>query len=161
MIKPRARALAAVPAAVLLLGGCYTYIPVDLGAAPADTELRVFMSRQALADVPEDIPTGGTYLTGRLVRRTRDSILIQVPVSRRVEGAGALDLRQNVFLPVSEIVDVQYRELNRGRTAMALLGGAGAAVALVLGVVDAGGTSDPGGEVEEQIRIPLFSFPIP
>ena len=155
------RALALLPTA-MLLSGCYTYIPVELAALPADRELRVFLTRQALAAIPEDVPTGATYVTGRLERRTADSILIQVPVSRRIEGGGALDLRQNVFLPLTEIVDVQYRELDRAKTTLTLAAGVGGAFALVLGIISASGTGEPDPlPGEGQIRVPVFSVPVP
>ena len=161
-MTPNSRTLGLLSAALLLLAGCYSYVPTELGSAPAETELRVYLSRRGLADIPEDIPTGASYLTGRFMRRTADSVLIQVPVSRRVEGAGALDLRQNVFVPISEIVDVQYRQLNRAKTGIALAGGVGLATALVLGVFDARVDQDPvSGDSPEQIRIPFLAFPTP
>jgi hypothetical protein len=161
-VRSSARAMAALTAAALGMSGCYTYIPTDLAAAPENAELRVYMSRRALADIPEDIPTGGTFLTGRLARQTPDSILLQVPVSRRVEGGGALDLRQNVFLPTTEIVDVQFRQLNKPRTFISVGGGVVVGALLVLGVIDAGGEPNPPpGQGEDQIRIPFLSFPAP
>jgi hypothetical protein len=161
-MKRSVRARWAAPAALLLLAGCYAYVPTELASAPPDQELRVYLSRRALADIPEDIPTGSTFLTGQLVRQTQDSLLLAVPVSRRVEGAGALDLRQNVFVPKSEIVDIQYRQLNRVKTTAALAASVAAGAALVLGVFDA--SVDQGqnqGESPDQIRIPFFSFPAP
>jgi hypothetical protein len=155
------RASAAIVAATFL-SGCYSWIPVELEAAPAATELRVFMSRRALVDVPEGIPVFGTYVTGRLARQTADSILIQVPVSRTVDAPGALDLRQNVFLPKSEIVDLQYRRLNRGKTVAALVGGGALATAILTVVVSSGGSAEERpGDVPDQIRIPILAFPAP
>ncbi|MSR37131.1 MAG: hypothetical protein EXR95_10920, partial [Gemmatimonadetes bacterium] len=79
--------------AALLLSGCYQYFPVAPGAIPLEQELRVFLSRRALSELPEGIPTGLNYVGGRLVRATADSLLLQVPVSRTVDGPGARDLR--------------------------------------------------------------------
>ena len=149
-------------AAATFLSGCYAWIPIELEAAPTGPELRVFMSRRALADVPEGIPQSGNSVTGRLVRTTQDSILIQVPVSRTVDAPGALDLRQNVFLPKTEIVDLQYRQLNRPKTVAALIGGGALAGALLTLVINSGGSADQQpGEIPDQIRIPLFAFPAP
>ena len=147
--------------AASFLSGCYSWIPVELGAAPTGPELRVFMSRRALADVPEGIPQGANWVTGRLERQTQDSILIQVPVSRTVDAPGALDLRQNVFLPKEEIVDVQFRQLNRPKTVMALIGGGALVTALLTLVISSGGEPDQQPTVEDQIRVPLLAFPAP
>jgi hypothetical protein len=155
------RASAAVLAATFL-SGCYTWVPVELDAVPAaGPELRVFMSRRALADVPEGIPVSANYVSGRLERQTQDSILIQVPVSRTVDAPGALDLRQNVFLPKNEIVDLQFRQLNRRKTVMALIGGGALATALLTVVVSSGGEPDEQPTFPSEIRIPLLAFPAP
>jgi hypothetical protein len=160
-MKPSVRATASLVAAAFL-SGCYSWIPVELDAAPAGPELRVFMSRRALADVPEGIPMSATYLTGRLSRQTQDSILIQVAVSRLVDAPGAMDLRQNVFLPKNEIVDVQYRLLNRAKTIMALVGSASLATGLLTVVISSGGNADDQTpDFGDRIRIPLVAFPAP
>ena len=148
--------------AASFLSGCYTWIPIELEAAAPGPELRVFMTRRALADIPEGIPMSTTYVSGRLVRETQDSILIQVPVSRTVDAPGALDLRQNLFLPKADIVDVQYRQLNRAKTIAALAGGAAAALAVLTVVISSGGEPDQQPtEFPEQIRIPVLAFPAP
>lgn len=117
--------------AALLLSGCYQYFPIAPEAIPLDQELRVFLSRRALSELPEGIPTTANYVGGRLVRATADSLLLQVPVSRTVDAPGARDLRQNVYVPKLDVVDVQRRDLSRPRTTLALLGGLGFAFIVV------------------------------
>src|SRR5688500_10557824 len=102
------RALAGLASAAVL-SGCFRYVPVELGAVPPDSEVRVHVSRRGLADIPEEIPTGSTYVNGRFVRETADSVLVQVALGRRLDQPGALDLRQNVLLPRSEIEEVELR----------------------------------------------------
>ena len=49
------------------LGACFRYLPAPLDAVPANEDVRVHLSRVALARVPEEFPTGGSYLMGRIV----------------------------------------------------------------------------------------------
>lgn len=155
------RAAAALSLAALL-SACYQYAPATLEAVPPGAEVRVFMSRRALAEIPDDVPTSTTFVSGRIGRVDADSLLLQVLVSRRLDAPGAMDLRQNVLVPREEIVELQHRELNRPKTAMALLAGGALGTALLTVVVSAGGEPDaeqmPG---PDQIRIPLFSLPVP
>jgi hypothetical protein len=143
--------------AALLLCGCYQYFPVAPDAIPPDQELRVFLSRRALAELPEGIPTSTNYVEGRLVRATADSLLLMVPVSRTVDGPGARDLRQNVYVPKLEVVDVQRRHLSRPRTALTLLGGVAAGLILVQ-AADTDASEPPNQAGSEGIRIPLDAF---
>lgn len=148
--------------AALVSSGCFRYVPVAPGAVPPGADVRVYVSRRAMADVPEELASGGAYLTGRLARATADSVLLQLPVTRADAATGTLDLRQNVFLPASEIVEVRLRELSRSRTFFAVGGAAGLGLAIVAVVIDARGNSvDDPGEGPDQIRIPLFSISAP
>jgi hypothetical protein len=122
---------AAALCTAVVLSACYRYVPVSPEAIPKEMELRVFLSRGALSALPSDIPAGVNYITGRLERETSDSLLLMVPVSRTVDGPGARDLRQNVFVSRADVVDVQLRELHRSKTALAFLSGLGVAFILV------------------------------
>src|SRR5437868_3144857 len=117
-----------------LTAGCYEYVTSDLTAVPNDAYVRVYLSRRGMGDVPREIPSSTTYLTGRIVAVTRDSILIQVPVSRSIEGNGARDLAQNVYLPIGEVISVDRRRFSPGRTGLAMVAGVGFVSATVLGI---------------------------
>jgi hypothetical protein len=137
---------AALPLVAAALAGCYRYVPVAPEAAPLGREVRVMVSRRGMAELPEELPTGGTFVAGRLVSVEADRLLLQVPVRRRAEDTSGLDLRQNLFLPISEIIEVRGRELSAGRSALAVAGAAGFGALVVLGILDAGGDAPPSGE---------------
>jgi hypothetical protein len=143
-----------------LLGGCYRYLSTPLDAAPRDQDVRVHLSRVALARVPEEFPTGGTFLTGRIVGVEADSVVLRVPVSRAA-GFGLQELRQDVHIPRGEILDIERREVSAARTGLTVAAAAGAASALVLLIIEASGNTDADpGEGPDQLRFPVLSIPV-
>jgi hypothetical protein len=145
---------------LISLGGCFRYLPAQLETAPRDRDVRVHLSRVALARVPEEFPTGGTFLTGRIVGLEADSVVLRVPVTRAA-GYGMAELRQDVHLPRGEIIEVERREMSPARTGLAIAGAAGAAVALVILIIDASGSTDADpGEPPDQLRLPVLSIPL-
>jgi hypothetical protein len=119
------------------------------------------MTRVALAAVPEDFPTGGSFLTGRIVGFAADSVVLRVPVTRGASGFGTAELRQDLYIPRSGIMDVERREVSGVRTGLAVAGAAGAGAALLVLIIKAyGSPSDGPGEGPDQMRIPWFPVPL-
>ena len=144
-----------------LLAGCFTYIPAPIESAPTTEDVRVHLTRVALAQVPEDFPTGDTYLTGRIVSVAADSVVLRVPVARRSATPGVPELRQDVHIPRGGIVEIERREVNGLRTGLTVAAAAGAATALVLLIIEASGVGDPDpGDLPEQMRFPLLSVSV-
>jgi hypothetical protein len=142
------------------LGGCYRYLPAPLEVAPRDTDVRVHLSRVALARVPEEFPTGGTFLTGRIVGVEADSLVLRVPVSRAA-GYGMQELRQDLHIPRGEIIDIERRQVSAARTTLTVAAAGGAAAALVILIMDASGNADADpGEGPDQMRFPLLSISV-
>lgn len=156
MIRRTRFAIAAAALLCIAASGCFQYIPVSMDAVPAGEDVRVYVSRRGMADVPEELPTGGSFVTGRLGRGLGDSVMIQVPVVRRIEDPSAPDIRQNIFLPRSEVLEVRRRRFSPTRTALAIGGAAGLGAGIVVVVIQASGSDTGGpGEGPDQIRLPL------
>jgi hypothetical protein len=133
-----------------------------LDEVPSDEDVRVHVTRAALARVPEEFPTGGSYVTGRIVAMAADSVVIRVPVTRRTEAIGMPALRQDLYIHRAEIVDVERREVSGLRTGLAVAAATGAAAALVALIIEAsGGPDDVLGEPPDQLRLPLVVVPGP
>jgi hypothetical protein len=41
--------------AAAALAGCYTYVPAEISTVPAGQEVRVYLTRGAVAGLPEDV----------------------------------------------------------------------------------------------------------
>ena len=148
-----------VPAA-FLLSGCYTYVPAELATVPAGQEVRIYLSRGALAALPEEIPANGMSVRGTLVGQEADSLAVGVRVSTRQPGLMMEDLRQVVKVGTGEVMDVQRREFSGSRTALLMAGAAGAAAGVLTLIASARGDSGLGDPNDEVSRVPLFSLPL-
>ena len=154
--------LPALAAALLLLPGCYRYVPVEAAAVPQGQDVRVQVARRVLLDLPDGVRAQGDHLTGSLVARAGDSLTIRVPVAARTEGIHRVALSQDVVVGRDEILGVQRRELARGSTAAVTLGAVGVGVALVALIIEASSPGTPrDGEGPDQILVPLLSVPVP
>jgi hypothetical protein len=145
---------------LVVLGGCFRYSSTPLASAPTNEDVRVHLSRVALARVPEEFPRGESYLTGRIVGVASDSVVLRVPVSRATGGFGQPNLRQDVYIPRGEIVDVERRHVNAFRTGLTVAAATAAGTALVLAIIEGSGNADEDdGEGPDQMRFPVFSVP--
>jgi hypothetical protein len=130
-MKPLARTAVYVCTTVLLLNACFRYRPADLGAVPEGSRVRVQLTRQAFAALPEIPYQPGPRLAGTLVGRNGDELLVRVPITADALNGGMLG--QQVAIPASGIVELESRELDRTRTAIAIATGVAGVVALYVG----------------------------
>jgi hypothetical protein len=120
---------------ILVVSGCFSYVPADMGTVPEGNDVRLYLTRQGVAGLPE-IPTqSGPRLTGTLVRKDNDQILLRVPVAVQQDGLMTRTLGQDVRIPASDIVQLERRSFNRARTGFAVAGGAVAVVGLIAAFV--------------------------
>ncbi len=148
--------LCAALASAFASSACFEYVPVPAEAVPASEDVRVYLSRRGLADLPEDLPsTGRAFVTGRWARATGDSVMLQVPVVRRLEDPSAPDIRQNLFVARADVLDVRRRRFSTARTALAVAGAVGGSAVIVTVIMKAGGNEGADTEVgPDQVRVP-------
>ncbi len=160
-------------APVLLALGCYTYTPTTIDALAVGGETRVRITAEEASRIAEALTHDARLLEGRILERSDDRLLLQVPVQPRDPAQGAELLYQRIDVPLTGVVEVETRRLNHGRTAVLLGAGAaivGFAVAHQLG--DRGGEPGQppdGGQPTElvapaalrRVRIPLITIGFP
>jgi hypothetical protein len=147
-----------ITASVLFLTGCFSYVAAPIETVPAGTDIRVYLTRQALADLPEPLEQDGPVLEGTLVRREDERVFIRVPIAVRQEGFHASTVGQDVSLSAGEIVQLERRRLDRAGTALLVGGTAASAAAVIFLIMDAFGEPGRTDPPVEEFRIPLFSF---
>ena len=140
--------------------GCFTYVPTELGAVPEGSEIRVRLSRQALAELPEIPDDVGSTLRGTLLRSADEQLVVRVPVARQSVALVTTSLGQDITVSWSQIIEAERREFSRVRTVLVLAGGAAAAVVFFNSL---GGEGEGGGQSSlpptiETSRISLFSI---
>lgn len=150
----------------LLLPGCFRYVPVTLDTAPEGQDVRVIVTRDGaselreVADVASEVPT----LTGRFMGFEDRNMLLRVPVGQRQAGFHTVSLDQTIRIPSGEVLQIERREFDRGRTALLAGGAVAGSVFIIASIMQAfgGDTSGPGdpGPPESRIPIPFASFVI-
>ena len=153
-------------ASLLLLAGCHTFTSSGIGEVSPGDVVRARVSG-SFSDSLMQVLDGsdvGREVEGTVVEGTADAIVIDVAVTKGFQGMRRLDLNQRIRLPASELVSMESRRLDRGRSAIAV-GGTVAGLAFVVArefFGDAGGSQRPGttGPLERRIRFVTISLAV-
>ena len=159
--KSRIRGWVLATAPALILSGCFSYIPADLGSVSPGEEIRLRLATQGGSDLATISGGGGASVAGRLVGTDAAAIRLRVPVGLMVEGSTTRSLGQDVVIPRSQISDVERRELSRPRTVGVVVGGVAALLAAVFAygqILD--NPEIPPVVLPDEIRVPLFSVSV-
>lgn len=165
---PRPRGIARVPAALgallclMVASGCYTFQPTTLTELAPGQDVRIRVTG-SYADTlgPILLTDDARVVEGSVVELPPPSLLLEVAVSNELQGMRFQTLAQRVALPTDEIVEVESKELSRGRTYGAIGVIAAVAAAIVIDQLSgrSGGGSIPGGggPVESVVESPGLS----
>ncbi|MGH7129213.1 MAG: hypothetical protein ACREIV_11645 [Planctomycetaceae bacterium] len=140
-----------------VLSGCYTYHPATIEEVQPEARVRARLSPDEVSRLGSIVPIDGRLVEGEVLERGDGEMLLLVPVTSDVVGTRVETLHQRLRIPVSGVIDVELRHLDRLKTGLVV----GAGVALAAGVAAAalsgGGRSDrPGtGEPPADLVIPL------
>ena len=94
----------------LLLSGCFTYVPVELGVLPVGGSVRVQVEDRSGGSF--QAPSGTARLSGVLVRESPAEVVLRVPL------ASGGEYGQEIFIPISAIIRVETRKLDVTRPAI-------------------------------------------
>lgn len=155
--KGRRPTAAGVLLSVILLPGCFQYVPIDLDELGPSQEVRARLTAQQAEEVEALLGrSDARILEGKVVERLSQGFHLDVPVVNELRGIRVETLNQRVLLPFSEVVELERRELNRARTgALAVAGSVVLGAVLWVTVVDPGGEQpSPNGGGPEESRFP-------
>ena len=149
------------PLLFLLVSACYTYAPVQPTTVAPGTNVRARVSATAAERIAPLISSNDArLLTGKFVGTDAAGFLVEVPTTPQVGTAGTFQsLAQRVSIPRGDLLEMETRTLNRGKTAIvvgvaAILAGS-TAVAVLQG--DRGSDRPPGG-TSTDARIPVVRW---
>jgi hypothetical protein len=138
-----------VGAALLLAGsastGCYSYVPVSLGAVEANEGVRLRVTEDAAARLAKDLGVFSTQIDGQFARGAGDSISVGVEIDRAYRGTTIGTTTQEILLGRSEVLEVRKRQFSKPRTVLVTAGtvvGFGLLAVGVTQLVDPNGPSD-------------------
>lgn len=125
-------------ATVVVLTGCYSYIPLE-GPAPVGSEVRAHLTDEIALKESELTGVLTQDYSGRVMAVTSDSLMLSIISARAVGAAQTQTARRIVGLPMTGVDGLEERKLSGVRTALAVAGGGAAVVAIVGGILTVGG----------------------
>lgn len=126
---------------------CYRYVPISLGTAGSNDEVRVRITENAAARLSKDLGAFVTEVDGQFAPQGRDSVSVAVPIDRAYHGMTVGTTTQLLFLGRSEVVEVRKRQFDRARTILVTAGtvvGFGLLAAAVVQLADPNPNSEDG-----------------
>lgn len=125
--RPTRRVLASfvcLAAASVSSTGCVKYIPVELGAAPPEEEVRVRLSNEGAIRAARHLGRITPELDAAVEPHSPDSIAVIVWLGKNYPGTLFADVRETIILPRHEVNDLHLRRLSVPRTIAAFAGAA-------------------------------------
>ncbi len=143
MVLMRRYALRAVGALVApaAFAGCYTYSVIDVAGVKPGTEVRARVSMSAATQIGPSLGVGDARLiSGAVVDNQRDGLTLRVPTV----PAGTVGVQDGLFQQIlinrSDVLELETRQLDRGRTRF-VVGAAIVAAAVVTATIIRSGRS--------------------
>jgi hypothetical protein len=141
--RRHAELFGAVTILVMALTSCYSTIPVS--AAPSrGAELILDMTPQATERMGGFLGRGTVSARGRLLNWEPDSVVVSMLATQIARGDEQLWRGERVAIPRDAVARITERQVNRGRTSLAILG-AITLMATAVGIISGGISGTSGG----------------
>ena len=125
MVRP-----AMITAIAALSSGCFSYIPARPGEVEAGVDVRARVSPDASARIAPLLgASDARRLDGKLITNGSDTIVVEVPTVMVDNREFGRTPNQRVSIPRTDLLELEIRKLDRGRT-LGIVGGG----AIVVGV---------------------------
>jgi hypothetical protein len=150
----------ALCAGLLVVPGCYSYVPTEISAVPPGDHVRLLVTRtgsEDLARITESTELRPT-IQGRFERVDGESLLLRVPVQRDPTGMRPA-IEQVIRVPAGEVLAADLRRFDKAKTGLLVAAGAGGVAFLLYQVFDVFGDDSRAGE-DPDLSIGIFSFPV-
>ena len=142
----------------MFLAGCYTYAPVQASSLQPGMGVRARITASASEQVAPLLGVSDArVLVGKLIDNSSGTMIVEVPtmVPARA-GASAQSLYQRISIAPAQLVELESRQLDRGKTAIVVgavvVIGTSAAIAAFKG---GPGLDRPPGGSSTDARLPL------
>jgi hypothetical protein len=135
--------------------GCYTYLPTTLDAVPVGGEVHAVLSTERELALQDSLGVSLRPLRATLVARGDDRVLLSVRTAVGSRELGSQGLYQRIGVAPQDVLRVDVRRLQRGKTvALALAVAAVATIAAIetVAILRPGTPDGGGGGPPEQVR---------
>ena len=131
--------------ALALLTGCHTYVPVMQAPAPG-TDVALVLTDRGRAALGERIGPEVDQLRGTLESASDSSVTLAVTQSLSLRGLSQGWTGERITVSRDQLAGLRVRQLDKGRTALAVLtAGVGVGLLTTFGFAGAGGSGESGG----------------
>ncbi len=149
---------------LLATSACHTFRPVVIDDLTPGQTVRARITGAFSDSLSPILLRDVREFEGIVVENAGSSVLMEIPVNQTLSGMRFETLSQRVEIPAAEFLDLELKELDRGRTFLAV----GLAVAAVGGFILAqlnkggggGSSGGPGGPQDAIFPAPIISVPI-
>jgi len=131
--------------AIALVLACYRYVPASLDVVPSGSAVRATLSTEAQLALRDSLGLRRQTVQGTLVERDGDRLLLAVRTDAAEWRAGAPALYQRIAVTPRDVLQVEVKRLQRGRTAGLLAVLAAAATISVIELIRRGNPGTPSG----------------
>lgn len=151
--------------ALVVMAGCHTFQPASYDQISPGERVRARVNSAWADSLDALLQRDGRVVEGTVVEKPDGALLLEVPVQSELRGIEFQTLSQRVSIPEDGLVELELKELDRGRT-----WGVVALASVAVGVFiaqqlsgNSGGSNVPGGGGPSEGRIvrPAFSIPLP
>ncbi len=145
---------------LLAANGCYTYLSTPLEEVAPGTPVRIRLTAAEAGRLVEQRLTEDRLLTGTLVEQDDGQVLVDTSVGHNDAERGMRAVVQRLSVPTHEVLEIEQRHLDKGRTGVVVgVGAVAAGVIIALQARGGGGSADnTGGGTQESRRVPILSF---
>jgi hypothetical protein len=142
---------------IIASAGCYHYLPADPGDVPPGTTVRVRVTDAQTRRFENVVPVDRRLIQGKLIEQDSETMLLEVPIQTDLRGNRVETVSQRIDLPRSDVLDLEIRRLDRGKTALVFgVGGAAGIVLVTRTLVGAFNSTTPNPPPGTEIVVPLF-----
>ena len=149
---------------VLATSACHTFRPVVVDELIPGQTVRARITGAFSDSLSPILLRDAREFEGIVVENAGSSILMEIPVNQTLAGLRFQTLSQRVEIPAAEFLDLEIKELDRGRTFLAvglIAAAVGGFVLAQLNKRSGGGSSGgPGGPQDTILPAPVIGVPI-
>jgi len=118
-------------AVIVATTGCYRYVPVDVAAVTAGTDVRARVKASAAEQLGPSLGlSDARVLSGPVVGLTPDGMTLRVASVPAGTLTAPEGLFQEILINRSDLIELESRRLDEGRTRLAVVAGLAGAAAL-------------------------------
>ena len=130
---------------IALAVACYRYVPASLDVVPSGSAVRATLSTEAQFALRDSLGQWRQTVQGTLVERDGDRLLLAVRTDAADWRPGAPALYQRIAVTPRDVLQVEVKRLQRGRTAGLFAVLAAAATLSVIELIRRGNPGTPSG----------------